>query len=394
METITAADLLFSATTPSLAMIDNMAASSLGRGIDAFMAKNYTAAVREFRRSISLSPFSENALNAFEYMAQALGQSGRIREAVTAYKEAIRVFPSADGLNLSLGNLLFAEGRQEEALEQYQAAVRKNPVVSGNVYALGQGYLALEQYGKAEETFKQVIGMSPRDSAGYYALGQTYRMMGRWDEAEEQLQKALAMKKDFGYVHYELGMVYAQRQEMAKAREELEIVAKKARELFPDLQLAIERNAAPRFILAYTGQLNLSLGPGTKVSSLAPSLAEPGATGEFTMRFVFDKAMDAASVRNVMNWEISRSSSLETGGSYNWGRKVPASEVNVALHPVRVLYDPELLTARVTFRITQNADGNGTIDLSHLVFSFRGTDVHGNVMDPEADQYNRFSRIV
>ncbi len=394
METYTAADLLFSATTPSFAMVENVAGASLGRGIDALMAKNYNAAAREFRRSISLSPFSDNALKAFEYLAKALVGNGKTSEAITTYKQAIKVFPSADGLNLALGNLLFSEGRHEEALQEYTAAVRKNNTVSENFYALGQAYLTMDRFGEAEAQFKHVIRMSPRDSAGYYALGQTYRMAGRLEEAKEQLDKALAIKKDFSYVHYELGMIYAQQQEIGQARAQLDILSRKAPELFPDLQAAINENTAPRFILAYTSHINLSSGPGTKVSSLHLSLAEPGASRDFTMTFVFDKEMDAASIRNIANWQISRSGSIATGGLYNWGRKLPETEVGVRSLPIRVQYDPDLLTAKVTFRITQNDSGDGTIDLSHLVFKFQGGDVYGNTMDPAADEYNRFSRIV
>lgn len=394
METYTAADLLFSATTPTVAMMDNIAAGALGRGIDAFMAKNYDTAVREFRRAVSLSPYSDNSLKAFEYMANALVSGGKTSEAMKAYRQAIKVFPSADGLNLSLGNLLFSEGRYEEALEQYKTAVRKNTAVSQNFYALGQGYLALERYDEAEAQFKEVIRMSPRDSGGYYALGQTYRMSGRYGEAQEQLDRALAIKKDFSYVHFELGMIYAKQQQIDKARAELDVISKEAPDLFPDLQNAIDENSAPRFLLAYIDNINLALPPGTKVSSLDSSLAAPGASRNYTMNFVFDKNMDPSSVRNIANWNISRSSSTGTGGLYNWGMKVPSTEINLNPMPVSVVYDPELLTAKVTFKITQNASGDGTIDPSHLVFRFRGTDVYGNAMDPSRDQYNRISKIV
>jgi len=394
MEIYNSADLLFSATAPSAAMMENISGSALGRGIDAFMAGNYSMAIQQFKQTISLSPYSDNAFKAFGYLADALVKSDKTSAAIETYKQAIKIFPSADGLNLSLGNLLFSEGRQEEAIEQYKAAVRKNPGVSENFYALGQGYLALEQYEKAEEQFKRVIQMSPQDSAGYYALGQTYRMTERYDEAEPLLNKALNLKKDFGYVHYELGMIYAERQQIDKARAELAVISTDAPELFPDLQKTIDENSAPRFILAYIDSLNLSLGPGTKVSSLDSSLTTPGASKSFTMSFVFDKEMDSASIQNLFNWEISRSSSTETGGIYNWGKKLPDSEIRVSPIPLKVTYDAELLTAKVTFKITQNAAGNGTIDPSHLVFKFQGTDVYGNAMDTSRDQYNRFSKIV
>lgn len=394
MEIYNSADLLFSATAPSAAMMESISGSALGRGIDAFTAGNYSMAIQQFKQTISLSPYSDNAFKAFGYLADALVKSDKTTTAIETYKQAIKIFPSADGLNLSLGNLLFSEGREEEAIEQYKAAVRKNPSVSENLYALGQGYLALEQYDKAEEQFKRVIQMSPQDSAGYYALGQTYRKTGRYDEAENLLNKALSIKKDFSYVHYELGMIYAEKQQMDKARAELAVISEDAPELFPDLQKTIDENSAPRFILAYIDSLNLSSGPGTKVSSLDSTLTTPGASKNFTISFVFDKEMDPASIQNIVNWEISRSSSTETGGIYNWGKKVPDSEIRVSPMPVKVTYDSELLTAKVTFKITQNASANGTIDPSHLVFKFQGTNVYGNSMSESADQYNRFSKII
>ncbi len=224
MESIIAADLLFSSTLPSVAQFDSISAGALGRGIDRFMAKDYGMAIREFRRSIALSPYSDNALNAFEYLANALNKSGKTSEAIETYRQAIKVFPSADGMHLGLGNLLFGERRYTEAVEQYKAAVNKNPTASQNVYSLGQGYLAQDRYTDAEAQFKRAIQLSPKDSGGYYALGQTYRKMGRLTEAQEQLERALAIKNDFADAHFELGMVYAEQQQTDKANSELAIL--------------------------------------------------------------------------------------------------------------------------------------------------------------------------
>jgi hypothetical protein len=62
--------------------------------------------------------------------------------------------------------------------------------------------------------------------------------------------------------------------------------------------------------------------------------------------------------------------------------------------PVSVAYDQDLQTADVTFRVTQNASGNGTVDPSHIVFRFHGLDAYGNAMDPTADEYSGISIIV
>lgn len=395
MESITAADSVFSATLPSAAQFDSIAVGALSRGIDRYTDGNYVAAIREFRRSIAMSPYSDNALKAFEYLANALIKSGKTSEAIQTYRQATKVFPSADGMHLNLGNLFYSEGRYNEAVEEYKAAVRINPTLSQNIYSLGQGYLAQDRYADAEAQFKRAVQLSPKDSGGYYALGQTYRKMGRLTEAQEQLNQALAVEQDFAEAHFELGLIYVELGETEEAQTKLAILNEEGATVFyAELLAKILETSKPRFTAVYSPDLNLAKPAGTKVSSLDSSLVSPGATKEYTVNFVFDKQMDAASVRSIVNWNINRSTNTRTGGTYNWGMKLPTTEVEVPYLPVSVVYDPDSLTANVTFSISQNASGNGTIDLSHLVFKFRGTDGYGNRMDTLADEYNRIAKII
>jgi tetratricopeptide (TPR) repeat protein len=242
--------------------------------------------------------------------------------------------------------------------------------------------------------FQEVIRLQPKDSGGYYALGQTYRAAGKLDAAQEQLDKALAIEGDFTYAHFERGMLYAEQQKIDLAKGELAILSQDAPELVDGLQGKINEKSAPRFLNAYTTSLNLASLPGAKVSSLDSSLATSGAEANFTVKFIFDKDMDPASVQNVANWTISRSTSYRTGGLYNWGIEAPSTEISISPMPENVIYDPQILTAKVTFTIAQNSSGDGTIDLSHLVFKFNGTDTYGNSIDTSADEYNMISMIV
>jgi tetratricopeptide (TPR) repeat protein len=393
MQKISASEYLFSTTLPSVAQYDSLAASALVRGIDKYTAADFVGAIREFRRTIALSPYSENALKSFEYLVNTLTKTGKTSEAAEACRQAIKIFPSADGMNLGLGNLLFSEGRYEEATEQYKVAVSKNPTANQNVYSLGQGYLALGRYTDAETQFKRVIQLSPKDSGGYYALGQTCRKMGRLTEAQANLEQALAIKKDFTDAHFELGMVYAEQKQGDKADAELAILNEQSSELNAELATKIYETTNPRFLTGYTTDLYLAASAGTEVWSLDPALVEAGATNNFTVKFGFSKYMDAMSVGTMANWSIGRSTENRTGGLYNWGI-INDTDVKVSSEPVCVSYDPESLTAKVTFSITQNAAGNGTIDLSHLVFKFKGIDGYGNGMDPTADEYCAISEIV
>lgn len=393
MQTISAADYVFS-TAPTSAQYDSLASSALGRGIDKYTDGDYAGAIKEFRRSVALSPYSDYSLKAFEYMVNALNKTGKTSEAITACRQAIKIFPSADGMNLGLGNLLYGQGNYVEATKQYKEAVTKNPSASQNVYSLGQGYLAQGRYTDAEAQFKRAIQISPKDSGGYYALGMTYRKMGRLTEAQEQLEKAVAIKNDFAEAHFELGMVYAERQQTDKANAELAILEEEeSTENYTELSAKIYETIKPRISSVNAVGFYLGFSAGTKVSSLDSSLATPGATKNFTVNFIFSKPMDAASVGDTSKWSITRSTEMRTGGLYNWGI-VTETDAKVTSQPVCVLYEPTTLTAKVTFSITQNAFGNGTIDLSHLVFKFKGIDMYGNMMDTAADEYDSITRIV
>jgi len=189
-------------------------------------------------------------------------------------------------------------------------------------------------------------------------------------------------------------MVYAELQQPDKANSELAILnEEQSTENYTELAAKVYETSKPRILTAHATDLYLASSAGTKASSLDSSLATPGATKNFTVSFVFNKQMDAASVGYMANWNISRSTEARTGGPYNWG-KITETDVKITSTPVSVIYDPDSTTAKVTFSITQNATGDGTIDLSHLVFKFKGIDGYGNMMDTAADEYNSISEIL
>jgi tetratricopeptide (TPR) repeat protein len=394
MDAATIADNLFSSMMPGSAQYDSISNTILGRALDLYTSKEYGRSIPEFRRAIAMSPYSSYALDAFGYLADAYDKSGKTSEAIQTYKQAIRVFPTDDSIHLKYGNLLYGQGKYAEAVEQYRTAVNKNSSSYDNVYSLGEGYLAQGNYSNAVDQFNQAIKLAPKNSGGHYGLGKTYHKMGKLTEAVEQFQKAISLKTDLYDAHYELGVVYTEQKQTRKAASELDILKDKSSALYTQLDHEIIKITSPRIRTAYSAALNLTAPPRTKVSDLSSSLSASGASKDYAVNFIFDKDMDVASVMNVLNWNISRSSQTSTGGLYNWGLKIPETEIKVAPIPKNVVYDPASLTAKVTITITQNKAANGTIDLSHLVFSFQGKDAFGNSMDPTADQYNEISEIV
>lgn len=389
------ANSLFSSTGSSSSQFDYLANRALSNGIDNFTKKDYPGAVREFKRSIALSPGSAYADKAYEYMASAYINQNNTADAIKIYKQMIGRDPSNDSTHLSLGNIYFRAGKYKEAEAEYSMAVRVNPSSASNRYALGQTYNVTERYREAEKQFRLVTQITPADPVAYDALGQALRSQQKYAEAEMQFKKSVALDKKYADGYLGLGYTYADMKLPDKAQAQLDklLALDKGRAAY--LKDYIAKAADPEISMVFsTGGLPLSAGKGTSVSTIDDALLEPDASKTFTVTFMFSKEMDPSSVQNPNNWLISRATGSLPGGRYNMGLPLPSTEVLPPSKPVSVKYNESARMAELSVTLTQNSRANGTIDLSHLVFKFIGKDASGNSMDPSADEYSSVSKIV
>ena len=383
---------LFSANASQQSQLDALSNSALSRGIDFYQNGNYDAAAKEFQRAIALSPSSSHTPDSYNYLVQSLLQLNRTDDAIKAYNQAIKSDPTNDSYHSNLGDIYYSLDRYDDAAAEYNQAVRLDSSSEHNWYSLGQAYNQIGNYAGAEQAFKKISGQNPLDAA--FGLGQTYHLMGRYDDAVSELQSAIAINPKLGYAYLELGLVYTDQKELDKAKEQASILSSIDQSLAYQLSAYINQNESPQILVAYSTNFNSIDGPGTKVSDLDPSLADPNSSKDFTMHFIFSKPMDTSTVSSPAYWSITRAYGQTSGGDYNWGLPLATTEVPISPIPISVVYDQNSQTADVKFRVTQNASGNGTLDPSHLVFAFRGLDAYGKAMDNAADEYSGMSQIV
>ena len=118
-----AINALFSANLSQQDQLDTLSNSALSRGIDFYQKGNYDAAVKEFQRSIALSPNSSYTQDSYDYLAQSLLNLNRTDDAIKAYKQAIKHDPTNDSYHVNLGNIYFSVGRYDDAAAEYNQAV-------------------------------------------------------------------------------------------------------------------------------------------------------------------------------------------------------------------------------------------------------------------------------
>ena len=391
----TTIDAFFSSNMAySQTQLDSLSARVLSQGIDYYQNGKYDLAIKAFRRSAGLSPFSDNSANAYDYMAKAYLKLDNTEQAIRTYKEAIRTYPVRDSLHLALGDIYLGNGDTDNALAEYKEAVRLDPTSIKNRYSLGQSYLSAGQYDNAREQFQEVVRRSPIGASGYYGLGQVERAMGNYDSAISQLKKAISVDGTFENSYLELGYTYADMDDFENATAQLRILEAKGSSSAATLEDYMSQVAQPQITGAKSNNgFNTLFGPGTRVTFLSSKLTEPRSTKLFSMDFTFSKEMDTKSILNRYNWMITRASIAQNGGVYNRGVRVPKTETTIFSIPVSVTYNEETNTATIRFQVKQNTSGNATIDPAHIVFKFSGVDTYGKSMDKSADEYCGFRGI-
>jgi tetratricopeptide (TPR) repeat protein len=372
--------------------LETLSSRALSNGIDLFLNKDYEGAAKAFKRAVGLARNGPNSATAGDYLAQAYIKLNKTDKAISAYKTAAELNPQRDDLRIKLGDIRYFEGQYEEAEIDYKEAVRINPSAE-NRFSLGLLYNETGQYEKAERQFKQVLKLNPRDGYGNYGFGLVYNKKGQHEQAIAQFKEAIRLNKDFLNSYAYLGYAYADNGQMDEAGKQIEILEDEDSPLAYTLQNYITKVSPPKIIAAYSGINGFSYNAPrkTNVSSLNSYLETANTSKSFTMKFIFSKSMDVASVQNRFNWEISRASGNMPGHQYNFDLPIPSTEVTIAQFPDTVAYDPLSLTAMVAFTIRQNDEADGTIDPSHIVFKFTGKDQDGNLIDPQADEFSGFS---
>ena len=387
------ADNLFSASGRQWEGLDTLATQALNSGIDKYQNKDYRGAAKEFQQAFRLSPYSTYAYDATKYSSMAYQAMGETDMAIDAYKQAIQVNQTDDRLQLEMGNLLFGQKRYGEAIQAYEEAVRlyDDPA---NRFSLGQAYITTKRYGDAERQFEKIIQRGGLDSRnGYYGMGQAYRAQGKFVAAIGQFERALEKDRTFYSAYEEMGSTYADAGRIDDAKAIRSYLEDKDASAAASLRGYINIVTPPKIMFAYAdSSFPYYMAPKTQLSVIDDYLANADAQRTFSLTFQFNKEMDRESIENEINWSIGRSKESGPAMRYNNGLTVPDSEVTPSIFPTNVYYDADKLTATIHFSITQNATADGTIDPSHIVFSFSGKDADGNKMDADYDQFMGFSK--
>lgn len=124
---------------------------------------------------------------AEDNLATALADAGRDDDAITHFRNAIRIRPAEPKARLALGTLLQKHGQTGEAIKQYQIALSQTNDAEDllALYTnLGAAYRETGNYSSAVDSFQQVLSRNPSNTAVMIALGRAMLL-----QATERLER-------------------------------------------------------------------------------------------------------------------------------------------------------------------------------------------------------------
>jgi len=131
------------------------------------MRRQYDKAIEEGERAIELNP---NSADAYAWLSLSLRHSGRLDDALTSIKKALRLSPFPPSMYvLYLGHIYRDSGMYAEAISAYEKVVARQPANLFAYVGLTSSYSLSGREKEAQTAASEVLKINPKFSVAHYA---------------------------------------------------------------------------------------------------------------------------------------------------------------------------------------------------------------------------------
>lgn len=176
-------------------------------------------AIEAYEQAVNLNPFKRTYRMA---LAVALEEIGDLDRAERVYRHLLMVDKESGDATLNLANLLHKRENFQAALELYKRTLKivgHQPHIYANLGAL---YRKLGDYERAHRAYRVSAVAKPGDSGLLYNLGNLYRAEERPDRAISTYRRAVACRPGHAEIHWNLALALLSNGDLADGFEEYE----------------------------------------------------------------------------------------------------------------------------------------------------------------------------
>jgi tetratricopeptide (TPR) repeat protein/serine/threonine protein kinase len=155
--------------------------------------------------AVALRPNSPKARVA---LGAAQLKSGRIDDALEAFRMALQLAGDYADAHEKMGVALIEGGRLDEGIEKLRLALQLKPDAAGTLSNLGAGLIEKGHYEEATVVLRRALEQKPDSTAAHTNLGNALKCQGLLNEAIDEYQRALELHPESSLAYNNLGVTY------------------------------------------------------------------------------------------------------------------------------------------------------------------------------------------
>ncbi len=198
----------------------------------------------------------------------ALGEDGKLSEAIAEHERALALNPKLTQANINLIQLYGRAGQADKAEQQYRTLVAVNPNLAESHYNYGVLLTGLGRLAEATQAFQRSLTLNPHHAESHHNYGVLIEREGKLDEAAAHYRQAIANKPDHRAAHFHLGRILVNQDKLAEAIEQFQ------------LTLTAEDEDTPRYLYALGATFARAGDPQKAIAHLRAALNKAKALGQ------------------------------------------------------------------------------------------------------------------
>jgi tetratricopeptide (TPR) repeat protein len=155
-----------------------------------------------YKKAIKIN---QKFVEAHSNLASVFLDRGKFREASDSFKKALKLLPDHPMLLNNIGNVLQVEGKNEEAIGWFNKAIMQDPNYAGAYSNLGNALRGLEKFEEAVVCYRRSIQIEQGVADRYHNLAAVLVELGELDEAITNFRKAIEVDPGQKFAYKGLG---------------------------------------------------------------------------------------------------------------------------------------------------------------------------------------------
>lgn len=179
--------------------------------------------ILSYLASLSVIQLDPQSYRAKQLEAQLLESAGKDEEAVTKYKDVLRLEPKLKNTHFAIGNLYWKQQHFPEAKEELLRELEIDANHPQALYELGDIALTSGNPKEAEQYYLKALKYEPKMVEAHFALEKIYTDAGQYEKSIRYLNSALKIDASDPTPHYRLSRVYQKLGRTAESEKELRL---------------------------------------------------------------------------------------------------------------------------------------------------------------------------